>query len=796
VTEVPPLTRRATLRAAAAISWATAAAPSLSASASAAVAADPLDQLRLRWVSMLTGAGVVDTGRAPYRTIALGVADTARRWLKSIAAPTGDPDALWDDPPSGAGEFNTRITADRLRVIALAWATPGTDLSASTEVEALLLTSLEWFNRRRYNATIPQTGNWWEWEIGIPLALTDLLLLLHAPLARDAPSLRDALSAALARFTPDAAKGTGANRVWRSHVVLLNAIVARDAGRLVAARDAVPATFAAVDAGDGFHRDGSFLQHRDLSYNGGYGYELLIRSALLFYLLDGSAWPFDTADVGRLRDWISSAFAPLMYRGALMDMTRGRNISRARVSDLETGRVVIVAVLYIAEVLRDRRLAAIAKGWIAGLHSRYDLFAYDPLLPAYWTTPHMAWMVRRAISDRRIPPAPDPVETRAYPDMARFVHRRPGFTLALAMHSKRIRNFETINGENLTGWYTGWGMTTLYRPDRPDCAGDFWPTVDPYRLPGVTLDRRPRPPGTPSGRNGSDQVGALAFDGIGMAAMNNRTDDGFAARIGWYAAGDAVICVGSGIRSDTAYPVETVMANQPLPDDPADAGPIVDGRAVALSPGEAWTLPGVRWTHSASHGGLILLAPATVYMLDDRRSGAWSDINRQDSSPRAVATRTYRTVWLDHGVAPAGASYAYALLPAATPAATRAVADRRALRVITNTPALHHVAIDNDDEAVAAYTFWEAGRSADGAVGSSAPILLMTRRRGRRVDLGLVDSVPADGGTIRLTLALPGATATSHDPGLRIGSSGDAIHLDLARAALRGRTVRAVLLLP
>ncbi len=66
-----------------------------------------------------------------------------------------------------------------------------------------------------------------------------------------------------------------------------------------------------------------------------------------------------------------------------------------------------------------------------------------------------------------------------------------GGAVALSMHSSRIDNFETMNGENLKVWSTGDGLTYIY--GYVSCAYSvFWPTVDMYHLPGVTISLKVR----------------------------------------------------------------------------------------------------------------------------------------------------------------------------------------------------------------------------------------------------------------------------------------------------------------
>ena len=72
--------------------------------------------------------------------------------------------------------------------------------------------------------------------------------------------------------------------------------------------------------------------------------------------------------------------------------------------------------------------------------------------------------------------------------MDRFVQRTPSYMFGLSLYSKRTASFEAGNKENKRGWHTGDGMMYVYNDDEVQFNSSYWPTVDPYRLPGTTVD--------------------------------------------------------------------------------------------------------------------------------------------------------------------------------------------------------------------------------------------------------------------------------------------------------------------
>jgi hyaluronate lyase len=754
----------------------------------AAQPADPFERLRGRWVAMLTGGPDLDAASPPYAAIVQGVADNARDWWKVMADPRGRPASLWTDPASGLAEYNTRISADRLRVMALAWSTPGSDLTADPRLKTDIVEGLTWLEARRYSVRIERVGNWWEWEIGISTALTDLVLLMQPVLRAERPDLMTRLIAAVDRFTHTADVGTAANTVWRSHVVALNAIAARDVKQLEAARRAFPPTFEDVESGDGFHADGSFIQHDDLAYTGGYGRDMLFRSALLIHLLDGSPWALAPGEWVKLKARIDTAYAPVMYRGALMDMVRGRNVSRAALSDIKSGQQMIHALLYLSQVEGGRDLKITAKSWIAAQSNVHDVFTYDPKLPAYWLTPFTARLISAAIRDKAVPVLPERVGCTVYPAMERAVFRSGDIAVAVAMNSARIANYESVNGENLEGWYTGQGMTYVYGPGHENYSADVWPTIDPYRLPGVTLDKRPRALGAVVARNTSEAVGGAGLETCAALGMRIETDGGsFRATKSWFAADGYVVALGAGISSDSDYPVETIIENRDLRG--AEARVLVGGDARLTPQGRAETFEHATWLHLDGYGGVALPGGATIQGLRETREGAWSRINKQGASPTDPRRRTYATFWFEHGVKPTAATYAYVLLPGRTAAQTKAF---DAARVLDNDARVQSVRLAVEGGVVHAANFWTRDRVRSGVIAASDVVSVVVRVVGKRIEIALADPTQAHDRPIQVVLLMAGGAVVSSDLGLTVASDARTIRLTFDPRGRRGRAARAV----
>ncbi|HEX4814796.1 MAG TPA: polysaccharide lyase 8 family protein [Nonomuraea sp.] len=671
-----------------------------------------LDRLRARALDVLTG-GV--TGPAYARPLAR-LSRTAADLLATLS-----PGALWPDLPPDGRPGNVTGSHARLRQIATAWATPGTAQHGDDAVAATVVDALDVLHERHYNERLPETGNWWFWEIGTPSQLSRTCVLLGDRLD---DARRKAYLAAIDRFCPDAdrragnpaASESGANRADKAFIVAVRGLAGRDAGKLALARDGLSdvrdggrhSVFAYAESGDGFYRDGSFIQHGDVAYTGSYGLSLLIAVAHTLALLDGSPW--EVTDPGRrvVLDAVERSFAPFTHDGLLMDTVRGRAVTRQAFPDSVAGHGLIGAVLLLAGCAPEPyhgRFAELAKGWIERGRQRPYLEHAD--VPE----------TRRAVAvldDPAVAAAPGPVGHFVFPSMDRVVHRRPRWSYAISMSSRRIAAYEAINGENPHGWYTGDGMTSLYNGDLGQFGVDFWPTVDPYRLPGVTVDTRERDDlSFRAYRPDNAWAGGAVLAGRYGAASMELVGDGVSlrARKSWFCLDSAVVALGAGITSTDGRTVETVVDNRAT-----DAEPYL---------GDGWAhLPGV--------GGYVVDG---VRCLVETRTGRWRDINAGDDTAGAAepVSRRYVTFWCDHGVNPADASYAYVLLPDASRERTRAFHARPSVRVVANTPRAQAVRA----RGLLAATFWAAGEA--GGAHVDAPCAVLVRRTRERVFVAVAD---------------------------------------------------------
>ena len=262
---------------------------------------------------------------------------------------TGTNTYLWSDLTSTSDSSQISSAYSRLQQMALAYATYGSELRSNATLAANIQTGLNWMYTNRYNTSIPATSgeydNWYDWEIGAPLVIADLSVYMYDSLG--ITGLSNTINA-VEHFVPSPFSGTsgtstGGNLTDKIRSLAVCGAVQKDASKLVLAANAFSSLFLNVTNGDGYYADGSFIQHTHIAYSGSYGLQAINDVSLVLPWLTGACWQYTTnltqtnvivpwrctdPNFTNVTQWIYNVYQPLLYYGELMDMTRGRAVSR------------------------------------------------------------------------------------------------------------------------------------------------------------------------------------------------------------------------------------------------------------------------------------------------------------------------------------------------------------------------------------------------------------------------------------------------------------------------------------
>ncbi|TDE88818.1 sugar isomerase [Occultella glacieicola] len=647
-----------------------------------AAAADPYQELLARRREFLTGGSLAAShvGLAAKRA---AIDETVSGLLATFERTPGRT-YLWPElPVNGAGNTaevgNLGVTANQVTVLATAWASAGSRYHDDPDLLADLQGALA-FLSGQYRADRSRPGNWWFWEIGLPRQLADTLTLLGANVPAQTLA---ALMAAVRFHAPDpnvrrgsTLKETGANRVDKALSCIVRGLLTGSDADVTLGRDALSdvagggrnSLFNVVTSGDGFYADGSFVQHGYLPYSGTYGGVAITGVAEVLAMLAGSRWAVTDANLANLLDAVDTTFAPFQWDVRTMDATRGRAVSRQAERDYDSGFAIASAVLVLAESApaeQRSRHRALVKGWLERTTDQ-SVATNDQTLAA--SARSLA-----VLEDAGVPAGPARTGTTNTYNQERVVHHRGDWAAVVNTSSRRIGRYEWGNRENNLGWYQGDGVLFVYhREDPAQFSADFWPTVDPYALPGITVNGESRASGEADGtgipRAGNTYAGGLTVGGeIGTTAMDLTNATGtLTANKSWYFLSGSVVCVGSNIADTSGTGVRTIAENRAFA---VGARPVVriDGRPAMLTE----DLAPARNVHVAGHAGFVALtAPGRAEqrfgVRAERRTGTWQAINSGGDTAGSADEVSRDYVRIEHHHESEAGWYAYEVLPLAT----------------------------------------------------------------------------------------------------------------------------------
>lgn len=621
--------------------------------------------LRRRWKSILVGAEPPGFAEHP----------AALSWRASLQAEASrlvrtmeisdDAVILWRDLADDGVSAHLTSAADRLRTIALAAALPGIPRRSATALSSAAAAGV---GRLCPVLQREPLGNWWDHQIGVPLRTADIGMLLWE-------EHRDVVSAivhSIRGATHVRAPGTdtGANLAWHTTVAVLTELLEDRVDVIHQLPLTIERALLVSENGDGIHPDGSFIQHGRLAYTGGYGISLLATIARLIRLTQRTVYAPDVGIIDKFLRWIQVGVRPYVFDGVLSDAVRGREIARSTTRGLDGGMVVAAALLELAPALEEAprtELRGIAKGWIARAGAE-QFFCWTPTRAL---VPGVVAEAEAVLTDRRVEALDEGSSPVAHTRMARAVHRSPGFALALTATTSSIDSSEHINGENLAGWYAGFGTRYLQTVDDPRPFDDaYWPTVDPLALPGLICDGVAPHPGEAI-RSSSGPVRAQTMGPSMVFGWNLGSDDSaFWGHVSWLCHEHMVLMAASALVSDRGLPISATIENRlvsrgrtlRVDDRTTDLDSVADGTLDAVA----------RAVHLEGVGGLLALDGTVLRVSVQTRVGSWAAINRSPGTPSQILDR--RFVRISAVVERSPAHFAVLLLPAATPADLRRAA--------------------------------------------------------------------------------------------------------------------------
>jgi hyaluronate lyase len=385
-----------------------------------------------------------------------------------------------------------------------------------------------------------------------------------------------------------------------------------------------------------------------------------------------------------------------------------------------------------------------------------------------------------------------------FASMDRVVATRTNFVFGISMSSSRIANYESINNGNLHGWFQGDGMTYLYTgKTETQFSGDFWPTVDPYHLPGTTVETNSHANAAGEAQK-TDQNwvgGAQVANTYGAAGMSMHSwNTTLFGKKSWFMFDNEIVCLGAGITCSGPAEVHTTAENQRLGSTITNSL-VVNGLTIAPVVGWTSNLPSASasWIALGGAGGYYFPAGSSnSQAVVTSNSGRWSDINGGDST--TTYTDNYLKLWFNHGLTPTNAGYAYVLLPTMTSVAVSNYAKSPDIVILTNSTFTQ--AVKKPALGVVAANFWTNGTSSADLITVNDKASVVTLETSNSLVVGISDPTQTNKGNITITLNRAAQSLVSADPGVTVVQLSPKIILAVNVNGAHGKSFQAALVYP
>ena len=629
---------------------------------------------------------------------------------------------------------------------------------------------LEYLYTFHYGPTVWEDGvfaNWWHWDIGIPLKLTSILVILEDELGTELCKKYLEPFDYLNKYP----SMTACNKVWIAKCVLLSAFLQRDIERILVSFDKMNDVFDYVLSGDGFYEDGSFIQHGKHSYTGGYGLSMINELTNLMYIFKGSYFQMQGDNVNNQYRWMFENFRPVMYAGNFMASMRGREVSR-NTSEGSANNTAVASMIkmqaYAPDDIREELVALI----------RYYMLSSGKNYSSSVPINLIDYCIELFNSD--IEPASNYYITKVFGMMDRVVHHGPEYGVCIALSSTRTYKYEAINRENMAGWYLGDGMIYIYT-DGYDYNYNFFNYVDKYKMPGTTVSDATRIEQNLAGGilNSSPMAGGVEDGKYGIAmfdlgyAKNNYFNTSLVARKSYFMFDNEIVCVGSNITCKEYANVYTVVENRLWRNNDTL---MLNGAAV--SPSASMTEANAKYMHFSNMGGYVFL-------------GNGSKVKYR----KAANTNSFLEIVMEHGNLPDDAQYTYVYLPEASAEQTAQYQASPDVQIIKNTKYVH--VVKETKLGITGYAFYDTGtKSGDEYEIYAKTTFAMMLSKGENGETILKISDPTHLlRNVEFDIKIPGATSVTSQNGKvisNIGSDG-VINVRVNTVGASGKTFTVVI---
>ncbi len=510
----------------------------------------------------------------------------------------------------------------------------------------------------------PLSKNWWHNQIDAPQHVGELLIVLRHGKILIPQTLEDSIIERMKRG--EILKQTGANKLDVATHYIYRAALTKNSSLLdTAVQEAFqPISFTTEE---GLQYDYSFMQHGRQLQIGSYGAVFISGEYHIASILKGTNYELKGEKLAMLSNYYINTYLRTL-RGGYSDFNvEGRGVSRV-------------------DILNKHGEENLLK----------EAAILDPSNTATWNAAIARTIGSKAPSFQIIP------SHNHFYCADYTIHTQPDYSFNVRTVSVRTKRTESGNGENLVGKFLPDGSTNIQV--RGDEYYNIMPIWDWNKIPGITsreydFDQLME---THWGEVGSTSfVGGVSDSSYG-ATCYSMNYNGVKANKSWFFFDKEVVCLGAGITSSAKENITTTLNQCWLKGVVEVKG--ADNKSIKAKSHDLVSIKSSKWL---LHDGIGYYFPEGQNLLisTKEQTGSWVHIN--DSKPKNEIKGDVFKSWINHGVNPSDAHYAYIVVPNVRENAPVAIESAASmLKIMANNDTIQ--AVYNEKLAIAEAIFYQA----------------------------------------------------------------------------------------
>lgn len=393
-----------------------------------------------------------------------------------------------------------------------------TDTDKKDEYRKIILGLLDYWIDKDYT-----NPNWWHNKLSMPNCLGDIGVLMKNDLSRKQLK-KLARLVGRGSFTVDVTLNayTGANAIDLSMSTIKFGALTGNRAAIKKAAKTIAGELKYSKA-EGLKEDGTFFQHGNRLYMGGYGIAFINGITSVMIMLSGTDYIFSADQLKPFADFILDGLRYMSFGDILDPTTMGRSVSRFNAQPLRGTAYTLLTLSQIDEMPRKDEIADYVNSIVNNQKKDYGLRYYDN---------------------------------------AKFiVINNSDFYFSFRGGDSKMMYSEMINDENILSYNSAFpGVTTIMHTGREYV--DISPVYDYSFIPGATsvyeTDDELKAHSDNTYRTLSGAYSDAVADGAAISAIKT-SHDGIDMTITCFAVDNAAVILGAGIKNSKGKAMNTTI---------------------------------------------------------------------------------------------------------------------------------------------------------------------------------------------------------------------------------------------